>query len=377
MLSMNREHARKRVQFRDWLKGMYLNKTVDNEFLYHAFKIAKEDGLSDRDTIAEPSLIEELKHRFDQVIDLQESFGLPEQKVTRKLLEQSQALGLIILEPTESKLRKRNLALLISIFYGSQDNRYAWLALHTGRKNSYYSRLFAPHNKYAITFGDRLAADIERLFLLDRGTLDTENEEVAKETLVRSEARIKAQDIPFGIELLSADEEKKPPRFASHSSNKTVTVAPHARSKPNEEPRYVAIPHLSAKFAAGSGASNNRADISSKNDKLFDAGWVESLNVSAKELVIFDVVGNSMAPRIQDGDAVLVHADQKVLVDDAIYVLSKNDQFFLKRVRLNPIGGLTLVSDNPAPDYPDIPVAEEDIKKLSIIGRVLWVGGAV
>jgi len=355
MLSMNREHARKRVQFRDWLKGMYLNKTVDNEFLYHAFKIAKEDGLSDRDTIAEPSLIEELKHRFDQVIDLQESFGLPEQKVTRKLLEQSQALGLIILEPTESKLRKRNLALLISIFYGSQDNRYAWLALHTGRKNSYYSRLFAPHNKYAITFGDRLAADIERLFLLDRGTLDTENEEVAKETLVRSEARIKAQDIPFGIELLSADEEKKP----------------------NEEPRYVAIPHLSAKFAAGSGASNNRADISSKNDKLFDAGWVESLNVSAKELVIFDVVGNSMAPRIQDGDAVLVHADQKVLVDDAIYVLSKNDQFFLKRVRLNPIGGLTLVSDNPAPDYPDIPVAEEDIKKLSIIGRVLWVGGAV
>ena len=84
-----------------------------------------------------------------------------------------------------------------------------------------------------------------------------------------------------------------------------------------------------------------------------------------------------MAPRIQDGDAVLVHADQKVLVDDAIYVLSKNDQFFLKRVRLNPIGGLTLVSDNPAPDYPDIPVAEEDIKKLSIIGRVLWVGGAV
>ena len=140
---------------------------------------------------------------------------------------------------------------------------------------------------------------------------------------------------------------------------------------------YVFVPQLSAKFSAGSGIVNHDAEIESKPPKAFLAEWIREVTTSPKHLMIFEVDGDSMSPRINHGDSLLVDTSRRDPEDGKVYILRYGNDARVKRVHATPTGGIRLASDNTAPEYTDDVISPTDMEHLQILGRVVWVGGTV
>jgi phage repressor protein C with HTH and peptisase S24 domain len=105
----------------------------------------------------------------------------------------------------------------------------------------------------------------------------------------------------------------------------------------------------------------------------FKSEWLRRcLNSDAKNLMLLEVLGDSMSPTIDEGDLVLVDLREPRFRHDGIYVLRSGSDLSVKRVQSRPDGKLAIRSDNPA--YESAVVAPESI---NILGRVLWAGGKV
>lgn len=105
----------------------------------------------------------------------------------------------------------------------------------------------------------------------------------------------------------------------------------------------------------------------------FDRLWLKRICQGREEdLSVIEVVGDSMAPTLNDGDDILVDGSvSKHRVRDGIYVMRRDSELVVKRLSTNPAdGSLTIASDNPAyPTWSGCAPASVDI-----IGRVLWAG---
>ncbi len=82
-----------------------------------------------------------------------------------------------------------------------------------------------------------------------------------------------------------------------------------------------------------------------------------------------------MRPTIAEGDVLLVDTNITNVRDSAIYVLQLGGVLLVKRLRIRLDGGVDVISDNPA--YPVESVAQRDLDRLEIAGRVVWHGGLV
>lgn len=140
---------------------------------------------------------------------------------------------------------------------------------------------------------------------------------------------------------------------------------------------YVFVPQLSAKFSAGGGIVNHVDEIESRPPKAFLAEWIREVTTSPKHLMIFEVDGDSMSPRINHGDSLLVDTSRIEPENGKVYILRYGNEARVKRIHTNPIGGITLASDNSAPEYTDDVIGPTDMEHLQILGRVVWVGGTV
>lgn len=93
---------------------------------------------------------------------------------------------------------------------------------------------------------------------------------------------------------------------------------------------------------------------------------------SAYNLVLFDVVGDSMQPMIMDGDTVLVEItkDAKPRTGE-IWAVWSNEEVLIKRIIPSPSGGYIFSSINK--DWKDITVGGEQ-DSFGFIGKVRWLG---
>lgn len=137
-------------------------------------------------------------------------------------------------------------------------------------------------------------------------------------------------------------------------------------------PDLIRVPRYAVRASAGPGALDTDE---------FDAGaigltapFLRTLTDDPSQLSMIQVAGDSMEPTLGDGDDILVdQGDAAGRLRDGIYVLRYDDALNVKRVALNPAGGVTVASDNPAyPSWPDC-----DLSRMTIIGRVVWVGRRV
>ena len=105
----------------------------------------------------------------------------------------------------------------------------------------------------------------------------------------------------------------------------------------------------------------------------FDRALLEALGIRSSHLAMIDAAGDSMAPRIEDGDRIMVdEADRRIGPRGAIFVIRLDGVLMVKRVA-RVEGQLTIASDNP--DYPAIPPRDED--EVEIIGKVVWLSRAL
>jgi phage repressor protein C with HTH and peptisase S24 domain len=103
----------------------------------------------------------------------------------------------------------------------------------------------------------------------------------------------------------------------------------------------------------------------------FRAEWVKRrLSTESRDLLLIEVVGDSMAPTVEDADLILADLAEPRFRQDGIYLLRHDSGLAVKRIQRRPDGKLLIRSDNPK--YEAMVVST-----VSVIGRVIWTGGRV
>lgn len=145
--------------------------------------------------------------------------------------------------------------------------------------------------------------------------------------------------------------------------------APSGFSHSGSEFTYV--PKVKARFTAGGGSFETAPDVIGLY--AFRTDFLKS-HGQPKDMVLFDVSGDSMEPKIQHGDTVLVDQSQNEIIPGNIYGIGMDDEIVVKRVEKEP-GSIVLVSENGA-KYPPLRVVINDHSNVRVIGRVIWLGRA-
>ena len=134
---------------------------------------------------------------------------------------------------------------------------------------------------------------------------------------------------------------------------------------------YALVPKVKA--VAGAGASF-LVDDTCTGLYAFRRAFLDREHIHTTDLVMMDVMGDSMEPLIREGDTVLVDQTDRDPVDGKIYVLRIEDALMVKRVEKIP-GGWRVKSDNPDRGYYD--VRGEELNMMHVFGRVRWFGRVV
>jgi len=104
--------------------------------------------------------------------------------------------------------------------------------------------------------------------------------------------------------------------------------------------------------------------------------WVRAVcGVDPENLQLQLAPDESMAPTIRAKDTMLVDTSEREVGASGVDVLESNGTRFIRRVQRRHDGALVLISDNTV-YQPDV-VAPSATVHLSVIGRVVWVGGTI
>lgn len=88
---------------------------------------------------------------------------------------------------------------------------------------------------------------------------------------------------------------------------------------------------------------------------------------------VLEAAGDSMLTTIHDGDPLLVDENDN-RITDGVFAFVLDGEARVKRFR-RTLSGLTIISDNPV--YPTEELPTDQLDRISIIGRVRWVGQVI
>jgi len=140
---------------------------------------------------------------------------------------------------------------------------------------------------------------------------------------------------------------------------------------------YVLIPRLDVKFSAGNGKIVWHVDEKGQK-QAFRRAWCQRLGINPEHAATIVNEGQSMEPRLIDGDSLVVDYKATRIIDGKVYALAYRGELFIKRLFKMPSGGLRVQSDNPDKvRFPDMNLSLDDVEHVEIIARVMGVSGAV
>lgn len=135
----------------------------------------------------------------------------------------------------------------------------------------------------------------------------------------------------------------------------------------NEDESFVAVARAGARPTSGSEAPADNPERAYH----FRRSWIrQKLRASHSQLRIMLVQGDSMAPTLFDGDAVLVDLSQTTPAPPGIFVMDDGMGLVAKRLEHIPNSdppAVRVISDNKL--YPEHECTADDIK---IVGRIRW-----
>lgn len=105
-------------------------------------------------------------------------------------------------------------------------------------------------------------------------------------------------------------------------------------------------------------------------EDILDYEEIDAKTAASGEYFALKIKGQSMEPRIKDGDVVIVRQQSVCDSGDLAVVLVNGDEATVKRIKKRP-EGIMLIPSNPA--YEPMFYSNEDIEKLpvTIIGKVI------
>ncbi|WP_236185051.1 S24 family peptidase [Pseudomonas protegens] len=236
-------------------------------------------------------------------------------------------------------VRRLNLQKLMDDEYGvGARGAQSRLAEKLGKPQNFVSRCLAdPAKPSSKTIGEDFAREIESIFGLSRYALD----------------------VPGMGKSETIDVEGLPEPLAKKITN------------------YRSIVQVERFDIAGSmGPGMEVPEVSMVVEHMgLDANWVrQNLVYSAtSNLKLISGRGDSMAPTIRNGDALLVDVGVQTVESDAIYYFEMGGRLHVKRIQRN-LDGLTIISDNT--QYREIIVPAEREDDLQILAQIIywWTG---
>ena len=134
---------------------------------------------------------------------------------------------------------------------------------------------------------------------------------------------------------------------------------------------FVMVPRYNVSAGAGGATTVHSEQIV---DYLsFKAGWIKDvMGLSAKDLALINVKGDSMEPTLSSDDMILVDLRERKIQENAIYVLQLNGGLLVKRIQRRLDGTVIVKGDNPI--YDAEVLQGEAAAMLNVIGRVVWCG---
>lgn len=131
---------------------------------------------------------------------------------------------------------------------------------------------------------------------------------------------------------------------------------------------FAYIPKKAAKAGAGSSLV---IDGKTTGYYAFRRQFLQRMGISENKAVLFDVLGSSMQPILQNGDTILVDESKTDPQDGQIFLVGVDEELLVKRI-FKTQGGWILKSANP--DYPDMVFMGQEVNNLRIFGKVMWFG---
>lgn len=127
--------------------------------------------------------------------------------------------------------------------------------------------------------------------------------------------------------------------------------------------------------AAGLGAGAEAEDYAESHKLKFRATSLRRKGLRPQNLVVYYGKGDSMEPRIHDGDAILFDTSDTQPRDGAIFIVQRGREMYAKRCEV--LDGVTYFrSDNPHGDHHwrKAKRADNPREPLQVLGRVRWIG---
>ncbi len=194
------------------------------------------------------------------------------------------------------------------------------------------------------------------------------------ETEIETQADL-ARELGVGRAAVSLAKRKDtvPPRWVLDLSSSfglnsswLETGLGYPRSSGHNDP-FVSVPKVRARLCAGGGSFETAGQV--EGYYSFRSDWLNSRGKPV-DMVLMQVVGNSMEPEIREGDMVLIDQAKTEIYSGGIYAVGVEDTVMVKRIEKLP-GVLVLRSDNQ--DYSPIHLSGDEIDNVRLIGKVLWV----
>lgn len=148
----------------------------------------------------------------------------------------------------------------------------------------------------------------------------------------------------------------------------------HAAPKTDD---YALIGQYSAKGSAGPGFLNEHVEV--RGGLVFKRDWLARMNLKEQHLKVIYAQGSSMEPTISDGDVLLLDESQAQPLNRKVFAIQRPDgDLIIKRLIQTITNGWVIRSDNEDKrQYPDEIASDNEIGHLSILGRIVWHGGAL
>lgn len=142
-----------------------------------------------------------------------------------------------------------------------------------------------------------------------------------------------------------------------------------------EPSEFVLVPRYNVSGSCGGGVLVEGEEV--VEYLSFRREWIKnSLRIGVNHLAVISVKGDSMEPRLRDGDVVLLDTSANYVEDNAIYALQFNGGLSIKRVQRFMSGAMKIISDNAA-HYAAEDLTPEQAENVRVVGRVVWAGGKV
>jgi phage repressor protein C with HTH and peptisase S24 domain len=149
------------------------------------------------------------------------------------------------------------------------------------------------------------------------------------------------------------------------------SIADIYRSNYEAEHHFHRLPKFNAVGSAGRGRFP--PDYDEVIDQLTLSGpWMrKNLSfTSIDNLAVLTAYGDSMENTFSSGDALLVDCGVNEIKIDAVYVMLRNDELYIKRVQRQLNGSLKIISDNK--NYESQVLENGDRENTEVLGRVVY-----